>query len=113
MSEQTKSIESQEDQPTFDFSDVSWRESKRQLRIIAEMQAAGEAGDMDKVDALLEETSAFFAKVVTHVPRSWLVRSAPEALDWTDPASFDYLRSDKVAALRAAMNRAQAATSGN
>jgi hypothetical protein len=49
----------------------------------------------------------YLAKVVTHVPREWLISSAPEQIDWSDTASYNYLRASKMIELRKAMEQAK------
>lgn len=96
-----------EEKPVFNFSDSAWGESKRQARIISEMEIAANANDLEAMDRLLAETVAYMAKVTVSIPRSWIARSAPEGLDWSKPASFEYVRSDRFATLRWAMIQAQ------
>lgn len=103
------------DKPTFDLSNLSWKDSKalslQQIKV-ARAQSDRDAAGLEAGYAGIE---SFLAKVVVSVPRDWLVADAPEEIDWSDPASFDWLRGSHMKKLMLAVAEAQtpAEASGN
>lgn len=95
MTDESKQVA--KEQPRFDFSNLTWGESKRLTLLGQRAREGATAADME---TLFAEMQAMLAKVVLSVPRSWLVKDAPEQLDWTDPASFDWLRADRMQQLQ-------------
>lgn len=109
------------DMPVFDFSRESYKDSRdRQVAAtdairlgnIIQAMTRGESvpfdqiptgADMERVYANLD---LYLARVLTSVPQDWLVPDAPGELDWHDPTSLDWVRADKINALRDAMNQA-------
>ena len=81
------------DQPVIDFDNMSWGDSKR---LSAQGQIIVSGGDAEAANAVIE---AIRGKVVVSVPRSWLVRNAPDVIDYTVPGAFDYLKSTRIADL--------------
>lgn len=122
-----------DEQPVFDFDELSWGDSKDVTRLISKVGAISakaqalnamntdelsaaqldkrqrdiEANDAALVDAM-DGIQKFMAAVVISIPQSWLVRRAPDNPDWNDPASFDYLRSSRFMDLVAAFQGAEA-----
>lgn len=103
------------DQPVFDFSRMSHRDSKalgraqlRLQRLAAQLGDAAAMPDdefeakMSTLDAMIEEAEGYISLVLVDVPRDWLLPEAPDSLDWTDAHSLNWLRSDKMDALREA-----------
>ena len=86
--------------PIFDMDNLSFGDVKRmygiQDRIVA---AKGEA----ELNQAFGEAQALMAQVVISVPRSWVVKSAPENIDWSKPESFDFLKALKFNALTLAL----------
>lgn len=99
--------------PTFDFTKVSRQWSKAmsasiqkatraQLTLMrpaptgnsdaiqAHYNAQSEA--LDIVENISDEQAALVAQVLTNVPREWLIEGAPEALDWSNIDSFDWIQ---------------------
>ena len=101
--------------PQFDLSRLSWKDSKalsvQQMRL-AKAQAER---DIDGIEAGYANLEKSLSLVVVSVPRDWLVDGAPEDIDWSDPASFNWLRSTGMRDLVKAFGEAQtpAEASGN
>lgn len=104
------------DVPRFRFPVMSWGESKRLTILQTRLRKLrDDATTTEEMEAVFGELNALLARFVAYVPQSWLVEGAPEGLDWADPASFDWMRSDKVGELQRAMVEARTpeAVSGN
>jgi hypothetical protein len=102
--------------PRFDFSELSWGDSMKLTEaqtIIAEMVALGgqqlTAADMRNMHTAFTNITVFLAKITVHVPRAWMVKDAPDNLDFSDPASFGHIKQKFIPKLMKAMNEAQAA----
>ncbi len=109
--------------PTFDFSRVGkkWQDEfqasaeiatragftiQRPLRKQRPDEGDDEYGDyiqsfydakdaaVDKVSAMQHTQTKLMAQVLVSVPHEWLLADAPEALDWSDEKSLDYIQSD-------------------
>jgi hypothetical protein len=99
----------------FDLSRLSWKDSKalsvQQMRL-AQAQASR---DIDGIEAGFAGIERQLARVVVDVPRDWLIEGAPEQIDWSDPDSFNWLRSNRMTTLLEAFAEAQkpAEASGN
>lgn len=110
-------VAAQDDQPVFNFDRFSWKDAKTITRIQAEAARAAALladpaalkdedafeGALAAQDAVYEKLQAYISRVLVSVPRSWLVSDAPEDLDWSDPASLDWLRGQSFAKLQGAM----------
>lgn len=103
--------------PVFDFSRVSRKWNKQFSASIATvtkaqiaMQRPLPAGATDEqiqahydrmdaaVDSLqtvADEQARLVCEVLLDVPREWLIEGAPAGLNWDDPESLDWVRSDK------------------
>jgi len=108
------------ERPAFDFARFSHRDSKAlgrvQLRLQRLAAQVGDAGNMDddtfdakmaELDSLVLEAESVISLALVSVPRSWLVEGAPDALDWSDVASLEWVRADKFDDLRAALIEAR------
>lgn len=101
--------------PEFDLSNLSWKDAKslstQQMRL-AQAQEARDIGGIETGYASLEQS---LSRVVVSVPRDWLVDDAPVDIDWSDPASFNWLRGSRMTDLVKAFGEAQspAEASGN
>lgn len=93
--------------PRFDFSELSWKDSKRASIIGARLRAANASGDAEEIERLFEELQAYLALVVVEVPRAWLVAKAPAALDWSRADAYDWLRASRMQDLQRMMVEAQ------
>lgn len=104
--------------PTFDFSRVSYRQGREMTRaqirlahVVQKMDALPPEADLEPLlseyDALLDIQADYVRQCIEFVPRDWLIDSAPDTIDWHDPASLDYLRADKFTALIEAMADAE------
>jgi hypothetical protein len=95
---------------------MSWGDSKKLTVLQTRLRALRDDDTTaEEMMAVFDELNGLMARFVTFVPQSWLVDGAPEGLDWGDPASFDWMRSDKVGELQRAMVEARTpeAVSGN
>lgn len=101
------------EKPVFDFSELSYGDMKQVTRWPYEMRAAEAENDIAKVEAVIAKKDALYASTIVSVPREWLIKSAPETIEWSDPASLNYLRADKVDALEAAMVEARTGAAKN
>ena len=117
------------DQPVFDFSRWSWGQQKDASRLLMQalhVQALlnkpsilGNREDFDRVmeqlDAITLANERNLCSVLVSVPRGWLVDSAPEEIDWSDPESLNWVVGPRFNDLMAAMRTAQTpeAVSGN
>lgn len=96
------------DKPTFNFPQVSWGESKRFAIFQARLRKLGrEDCSAEETGAIFDELGQMMARYVTSVPREWLMPDAPADLDWSDPASFDWIVSERMSDLQRAMNKAK------
>lgn len=117
------------DKPEFDFTRFSWRDAKaitrlqaRAARVAALLETKEALLDraafdsaLDEQDAIFEELQGYITRVLVSVPADWLVPNAPDALDWTDPTSLDWLRGSAFGQLQTMMAEASKpeAVSGN
>lgn len=105
-----------DEKPTFDFGRVSrqWnrqfgRTLLRATELTIEMQRpAPEKAAADEMNAHLDrmkaamgqlesvatEQSELIAQVLVDVPREWLLKDAPEEIDWSVADNQDWLRAD-------------------
>lgn len=101
------------DSPRFDFSDLSWDESMALGVIKPRIDAVVKQFENDELTMtrelfkIMAEVKALMAKCITYVPRVWLVRSAPDLIDWSLPDSFGrYLRPRTAGELLGLMSEA-------
>lgn len=94
-------------EPTFDLSNLSWKDSKSLSTLQIRMSNATAARDEGALMACFDSMQTYLTRVVRDVPKGWLVNDAPAGLDWGDPVSYDWLRSDKMTALMKALGDAQ------
>lgn len=105
------------ERPVFDFSRVSkqWNKefglsaskaSRAQNTLGKPYPVNGDAAAIeayfaaqDAAFSVIEETgdiqANLLAQVLDSVPRGWLLESAPEEIDWHDPASLNYIQSHR------------------
>jgi len=93
--------------PEFDFSEISWKDSKEFSRVQMRLRQANADNNLEGLDMAFAGMETLLARVVTHVPREWLTKSAPLALDWSSPASFDFVRGNRMSDLIIALGKAQ------
>lgn len=104
------------DKPRFRFPVMSWGDSRRFAVLQARLRRLGrEDCSPEETAACFDELQQMLARLVVSVPREWLVEGAPEHLDWSDPASFDWLIADRIADLQQALIEARSpeVVSGN
>lgn len=82
--------------PEFDFSNLSWKESKEMDYARTKIRKGEAEADVVTMEQGFNEMQQFLAKITVGVPRAWLVADAPEEIDWSDPDSFDYLRGNRM-----------------
>jgi hypothetical protein len=100
-------------QPVFDVPDLSWEDSK-QLTLIGARMQTGQL-TIENMEQHFRDIETVLSKVVVSVPRSYLVRKAPDAIDWSTPSAFQWLKARKMMPLLQALGQAQTAEalSGN
>jgi hypothetical protein len=98
--------------PHFDFSDLSWAES---IEIGREIAKIGKATDLARtsddaeeavrdLEPLVVKFYELLARFVVDIPRTWLVRTAPDDIDYSKPGEVaKWLRRDKSQALITAL----------
>jgi hypothetical protein len=105
-----------EEMPVFDFSTIGWKEEKKMTLILLKAEESVAEGKRLRDSSMMEEGFAviegFIARSLVSVPRSWLVKDAPEITDWSDANNLDYLQGVKMARLQQAFVEAKAAASG-
>lgn len=74
---------------------------------------AGIAEASGRLDGLEATRDRLLAEVLVEVPRDWLSDKAPTGLNWSDPASLDWLLFDKYEQLLVAMMEDRAGNSKN
>lgn len=47
------------------------------------------------IERLAGEQAGMVAQVLVDVPRDWLLETAPDAIDWGDPASLNFVQADR------------------
>ena len=96
------------DKPEFRFPVMSWGDSKQFAVLQARLRRLNDPDTgPDETAETFDALSRLLARFVVSVPQSWLMDNAPKKLDWSDPASFDWLRTDRMADLQAAMQEAR------
>lgn len=93
--------------PEFDFTEISWKDSKEFSRMQMRLRRASADNNLEGLDIAFAGMESLLARVVTHIPREWLIKSAPPTLDWSDPASFDFVRGNRMTDLIIAIGKAQ------
>lgn len=99
------------DRPRFDLEGLSWGDSMAIGTIGSRITAVQMGAEVtaDQLMTLMDELIGHLAHTVTFVPSSYLVRGAPERIDWSQPESFrKYIKTRKamllVQALAEALN---------
>ena len=91
-----------QDKAVVDRSDVSWKETKRIAKLFNRLEKLNiddpDEYD-DEYDRIWSEIQVFMSSVIVSIPSSWLISSAPPDLDWSDPESLDWVRSEKFSEL--------------
>ena len=91
-----------EEQPAFNLDELSWGDQQRVLQLLAGNATLTTANALD----MEHELQALWARCTVSVPRSWVVSSAPENLDWSKPEAFLHVRLTKIGALTNALYEA-------
>jgi hypothetical protein len=115
--------------PVFDFRRVTRKWSKAWRRVSAELVQIGvllenparadltpeevrtltmaKAEALGRLDEIEAERETLLCEVLVSVPREWLAEDAPEALDWRQAESLDWLLDTKFQPLIEAMAEAR------
>ena len=94
----------QGNEPIFDRSRVSHKESKQASVLGIQVQRAQRDLDAETVEKILEELDTLVSKTIVYIPSDWFIEGTPEITDYSQPGSLDALRSDKYQELMAAAN---------
>lgn len=81
---------------TPELEDMSWGDSKKYDILAVKLQKATLAADEAEQEKYYAEMEALIGKCIISLPRSWLVRRAPDGLDFTKPGSLEYVKSKRV-----------------
>lgn len=128
VSEDVAVVETEE-QPVFDFSEVSYGWSKEYNRVVFKIESDGALIDsrgregispeeaealraakleaMAGWDDLISERDRLLVMPLVSVPRTWLVTSAPEEITWDGPEALLWLRGNRIGDLISALNDAR------
>lgn len=100
-----------EDKPEFDFSELSWGDSMDFSVVQAKVNGLTQnpLADPAEVKKTFDQLNSFLALIVVHIPRAWLVKRAPDVLDFTQADTFRHLKQTRVQDLMQAMNESQSA----
>jgi len=96
-----------EDNVIIRYDEMSWRDSKEFSKIARRLSAIEDLppNEFDEMlDAQMLEWQTFISRFVEYVPRDWFVKSAPENLSFSDPSTYDYLKSKRFMDLIQLMN---------
>jgi len=69
----------------YSFDEKAQEESEKTLKLLE-----------DKAEQAGKDMRAIICKAIKSVPRNWLVSSAPDTIDWSNPESMDYLKVSKI-----------------
>lgn len=93
-------------QAEFNFENLSFEDLEYYGLLQARVNGASASGDEDALAEAFQERREFLARVTVDIPREWLMSSTPETVDWSDPASFSYIRGTKFLPFLQALNDA-------
>lgn len=68
---------------------------------------------LDEFEALSIEQECLLAQVLADVPADWLSSDAPDTIEWSDPASLNYVQELRYPELIQALNAARQSSSKN
>lgn len=77
--------------PVFDFDEMSWGDSK-QIMILGEKLKAASG---DTAMSLFADLEKAVSPYIVSVPRSWLVKRAPDPVDYSQPGALEWLRRSR------------------
>ncbi len=86
------------EQPVIDLAELSWGDTKAMVAAAARLSMIGD-GTISEIDAqeiahTLEALEALIAPIIISIPRSWLVKRAPEQVDYVN-GGLNWLRRGK------------------
>lgn len=85
----------QGNEPIFDRSRVSHKESKRASVLSIQVQRAQRDLDAETVESILEELDTLVSKTIVYIPQDWFIEGTPEVTNYGEIGVLDNLRSDK------------------
>jgi hypothetical protein len=101
------------DRPIFDWDEISYGESELISILSSELRAADRDGNTDEMRRMFRAIRELAARYLIHVPKDWLISSAPDEIDWADPDSIaKYVRQSKARDLFDALGNPQDASGG-
>lgn len=93
--------------PIFSFERFSWGMARKNQAALEALEERIQANDVTALLELFDVQQRTLAKTVISIPREWLAADAPKAIDWGNPASFDYLQAPRFKQLQEAFAVAQ------
>jgi hypothetical protein len=85
---------SQGNEPIFDRSRISHKESKRASVLGIQVQRAQRDLDAETVEKILEELDNLVCKTIVYIPHNWFIDGS-EVIDFSQPGSLDAMKADK------------------
>lgn len=114
------------DKPIFELDDLSyrWQQDYLDANLIlgAAIKSMADFENSSGNDVMTlkaqrrdaeDERQRLALQAIVSVPRSWLIRSAPDDLQWDSIEAFDYLRADKAEPLFTAIMTELQGAAGN
>lgn len=99
------------DKPILDLDELSWGDTKALISAGATL-TNGKASITEQM-AAMSCIEQLIGPLVVSIPRAWLVKRAPEVMDYSKAGAFDYLRKDKFLELVNVVMTAQTEVSDN
>lgn len=129
IQDQAQDEQVQDEQPVWDFSEVSYGWSRAYSRVSSEVSTKGallmgsplagissedasrlqaaRAAALEGWDDLISQRDALMVVPLVSIPRSWLVTAAPENIGWDKPEDLEWLRGNRIDDLLASLNTAR------
>lgn len=86
-----------EEYPVLDWDNYGYGDSQRLAILRMEMAKVVGSTDEQRARELVDEYERLIRALIISVPRSWLTRTAPAALDWSkSETSLYYVRKDRL-----------------
>ncbi len=82
------------EKPVFDLDELSWGDSKKIMLLTDKLNKAG--CDAAAQIPIFEELEPLIAGLTLSVPRSWLVKRAPDPWRLSQPGALNYLKRDRL-----------------
>lgn len=94
-----------DERPILDVSRISYGDRKKMRHLGIRQQSLDPLEDWEERDRIDDQMLAIMFKAVVSIPDSWLMDDAPPDLDWSDPASINYMQAVKGDQLVIAIHR--------